>query len=35
VTVNLDHHEPRHQLVKQIANIVDHRLTFFVNVDKV
>ncbi len=32
---NLDLHKSRPQLVKQIANIVDHRLTFLVKVDKV
>jgi hypothetical protein len=32
---NLDLHESRHQLVKQIANIVDQRLAFLVKVDKV
>jgi hypothetical protein len=34
VHANLDL-QSRHQLVKQVANIVDHRLTFLVNVDKV
>ena len=32
---NLDLHESQHQLVKQIANIVDQRLAFLVKVDKV
>jgi hypothetical protein len=31
----LDLQEPQLQLAKQIANIVDHRLTFLVNVSKV
>ncbi len=35
VHAKLDLHESRHQLMKQIANIVDQRLTFLVNVDKV
>jgi hypothetical protein len=35
VHANLDLQEPQLQLVKQIANIVDQRLTFLVKVDKV
>ncbi|EFX65387.1 hypothetical protein DAPPUDRAFT_117293 [Daphnia pulex] len=35
VHANLDLHESRHQLVKQIATIVDQRLTFLVKVDKI
>jgi hypothetical protein len=34
VHANLDL-QSRHQLVKQVANIVDHRLTFLANVNKV
>ena len=35
VHANLDLQEPQLQLAKQIANIVDHRHTFLVKVDKV
>ncbi len=31
---NLDLHESQHQVLKQIANIVDQRLAFLVKVDK-
>ncbi|EFX73305.1 hypothetical protein DAPPUDRAFT_253420 [Daphnia pulex] len=35
VPANLDLQEPQLQLAKQIANVVDHRLTFLVNVNKI